>query len=204
MFSPTMVHFGIAGVAPQSARAGSVRAKSESTLRLEQMFRAHHTLIWRTLRRLGWNPEAAADATQQAFVVAAKRLDDIRPGSERAFLFSTAVRMAHAMFRREKRHQLMEDMDGLDGQADLQGREEQAIDRQYALQLIDRVLAHMDEDLVTVFSLFELEELSAPEIAQIVGIPVGTVASRLRRARKAFRAAVARMEQHGVRREMKA
>ena len=42
--------------------------------------------------------------------------------------------------------------------------------------------------------LFELEGLSAPEISQLVNIPVGTVASRLRRARATFRAAARRME----------
>ena len=191
---PTAIMREVAGV----ARMSDTR---EASRRLERMFRTHHALIWRTLRRLGWNPEAAADATQQAFLVAAKRLEDIRPGAERAFLFSTALRMAHAMFRREKRHQLTDDMDT---HIDLQHREDQTLERQYALQLVDKVFAHMDDDLVTVFTLFELEEMSAPEIAQVVGIPVGTVASRLRRARKAFRTATARIEQNIVKREMKA
>jgi RNA polymerase sigma-70 factor (ECF subfamily) len=59
---------------------------------------------------------------------------------------------------------------------------------------MDRVFANTDTDLVTVFALFELEGLSAPEISELVGIPVGTVASRLRRARATFRAAARRME----------
>jgi len=56
------------------------------------------------------------------------------------------------------------------------------------------VFAKTDADLVTVFVLFELEGLSAPEISELVDIPVGTVASRLRRARATFRAAARRME----------
>ena len=159
--------------------------------RLDRMFRAHHELIWRTLRRMGLSPDAAADVTQQAFLVAAERLDDIREGSERAFLFGTAIRSARAMFRRGHRWQLLEDMDV---HADPTRREEQATSRKHLMELIDGVFAKMDPDLVTVFVLFELEELSTPEIAELVEIPVGTVASRLRRARQVFRAAAARME----------
>jgi RNA polymerase sigma-70 factor (ECF subfamily) len=49
-----------------------------------------------------------------------------------------------------------------------------------------------------VFMLAELEELSAPEIADLLDIPVGTVSSRLRAAREAFRGAVRRLAQQEV------
>jgi RNA polymerase sigma-70 factor (ECF subfamily) len=49
--------------------------------------------------------------------------------------------------------------------------------------LLDKVLAELPEDLRAIIVLFELEELRTPEIAEALGIPVGTVASRLRRAR---------------------
>jgi RNA polymerase sigma-70 factor (ECF subfamily) len=52
----------------------------------------------------------------------------------------------------------------------------------------------MESELVTVFILFELEGMSTPEIAQLLEIPVGTVASRLRRARAAFKTGAARLE----------
>jgi RNA polymerase sigma-70 factor (ECF subfamily) len=48
-------------------------------------------------------------------------------------------------------------------------------------------------DLRVVFTLHELEEMSMSEIAELVGIPAGTVASRLRRARQDFEAIVARL-----------
>ncbi len=62
--------------------------------RLERMFTAHHALVWRTLRRRGLDADAAADATQQTFLVAAERLPDINHDSERAFLVGTALRVA--------------------------------------------------------------------------------------------------------------
>ena len=48
--------------------------------------------------------------------------------------------------------------------------------------------------LIVVFVLFELEELSTPQIAELCEIPVGTAASRLRRAREDFEERVARVE----------
>jgi RNA polymerase sigma-70 factor (ECF subfamily) len=54
--------------------------------------------------------------------------------------------------------------------------------------------------LLEVFVLFEIEGLPTPEIAKMINIPVGTAASRLRRAREEFRAVVARLER-SLRRE---
>jgi RNA polymerase sigma-70 factor, ECF subfamily len=166
-------------------------AGAAAKIRLEKMFRSHHELIWRTLRRLGLSPDLAADTTQQAYLIAAERLGDIRFGSERAFLFSTAIGLARTNFRRSQRCQLEGDMDL---HVDPGLRAEQVTNRCSALELMDRVFAKTDADLVTVFVLFELEGLSAPEIAELVDIPVGTVASRLRRARATFRASARRME----------
>jgi RNA polymerase sigma-70 factor (ECF subfamily) len=159
--------------------------------RLEKMFRAHHELVWRTLRRLGLGPEQAADAAQQAFLIAAERLGDIRQGSERAFLFGTAIRLARTAYRSGRRFQLEDDMDH---RADAGSRLEEVVDRRRAVELADRVLAQMEPSLLTVFVLFEIEGLSTPEIAELIGVPLGTAASRLRRAREAFRATAARME----------
>jgi RNA polymerase sigma-70 factor, ECF subfamily len=159
--------------------------------RLEKMFRAHHELVWRTLRRLGLGPEQAADAAQQAFLIAAERLGDIRAGSERAFLFGTAIRLARTAYRSGRRFQLEDDMDH---RADAGSRLEELVDRRRAVELADRVLAQMEPSLLTVFVLFEIEGLSTPEIAELIGVPLGTAASRLRRAREAFRATAARLE----------
>jgi RNA polymerase sigma-70 factor (ECF subfamily) len=169
----------------------SLGARAAARIRLERMFRAHHELIWRTLRRLGLSADLAADTTQQAYLIAAERLGDIRTGSERAFLFATAIGLARTNFRRSQRCQLQSDMDL---HIDPSVRAEQVTNHCSAVELLDRVFAQTDPDLVTVFVLFELEGLSAPEISQLVDIPVGTVASRLRRARATFRAAARRME----------
>ncbi len=162
-----------------------------SSARLETMYRAHHQVIWRTLRRLGFSPEAAADYTQQAYLIALERLDDIHLGSEKAFLFSTAIRLGKTAARKLRRMDLTDDVDlG----SDMGGSAQAADQRQVALQILERVLVHMDPDLVTVFTLYEIEGMSSPEIAEILEVPLGTVASRLRRARETFRDKVAKME----------
>ena len=60
---------------------------------------------------------------------------------------------------------------------------EQLTDRKRMRELLDRVLDQMDGNLRDVFVLHEFEELNMSEIAAVLGIPRGTVASRLRRAR---------------------
>jgi RNA polymerase sigma-70 factor (ECF subfamily) len=154
------------------------------------MYRANSDIVWRALRRRGFPPEAAADLTQQVFLIAAERLGDIRVGSERAFLLGTSLRLARTSWRSADRV-LLEDMDE---RGDPVAPIEEIVDRRRAMELMDRALSKLSPDLVDVFILFELEGLTTSEIAQIVSVPLGTVASRLRRAREAFRAEAARLE----------
>jgi RNA polymerase sigma-70 factor (ECF subfamily) len=150
--------------------------------------------VWRALRRRGLAAEAAEDAAQETFLLVAERLDDIRPESERSFLIATAVRVAHSLGRKTVRWELDEDMDQrLSGIRDTS-------DTRADMQLCDLVLSKVDADLVEVFVLYELEGLTSPEIAGLLEIPLGSVASRLRRAREQFRAAAERVEK-SLRRE---
>jgi len=162
-----------------------------SKARLERMFHEHHDFIWRLLRRLGLSTGSADDAAQHVFLVAAERVDDIKLGSERSFLFGTALRVARSQSRSDRRWVLEEDMDFRRSEA---GRPEELVDHQRAIELMGRILDGMTLDLRTVFVLTELEGMTMPEVAALVEIPVGTAASRLRRAREAFRATVAELE----------
>ena len=66
--------------------------------------------------------------------------------------------------------------------------------------VLDDVLSAMADDERVVFVMFEIEELSSQEISSILEIPVGTVASRLRRAREDFERRVARLNLRGGKR----
>ena len=159
-------------------------------LRLERMFAEHHVSIWRSLRRRGLSPDEAADATQETFLIAAERLGDIQLDSERAFLIGTARRVAYTLGRKTARWQLDEDMDRRVALA------RDAGDEQADLQLCDLALSKMKPEFAEVFVLYEVEGLSSPEIAALLEVPLGSVASRLRRGREQFRDAVARIERN--------
>jgi RNA polymerase sigma-70 factor, ECF subfamily len=163
-------------------------ASEADRLRLARMFTVHHATVWRLLRRRGLPEDEAADATQETFLVAAGRLADIPEGSERAFLIGTARRVAHTLGRKTFRWQLDEDMDQRVSTARDTG------DERADLQLCDIALSKMNPELAEAFVLYELEGLSCTEIAALLEIPLGSVASRLRRARDQFRDTVMRIE----------
>jgi len=170
------------------APAERIPATEVDRVRLQRIFDAHHAAVWRALRRRGLTAEAAEDATQETFLLAAERLDDIRPESEQSFLIATALRVAHSLGRKVVRWELDDDMDQrLSGTRD-------ASETRADIQLCDLVLSKVDPELVEVFVLYEIEGLTSPEIAELLQIPLGSVASRLRRAREQFRIAAARVE----------
>ena len=160
--------------------------------RLERMIQQDYRLIWRLLRRLGVSTDSVDDACQQVFLIAAERLDDIKENSERAFVFGTALRIAQSVRRRHAREPASDESDL--SASPLPGPDELA-EQKRARELLDRALDEIPLELRTVFILFELEGLTSPEIAQIVGVPLGTVASRLRRGREKFREIVERHQQ---------
>jgi RNA polymerase sigma-70 factor, ECF subfamily len=161
--------------------------------RLEAMARENFQFIWRSLRRLGLPPASVDDAAQQVFEVASRRLTDIVPGRERAFLFKTALLIASEGRRSAARRRDLHPDAAVEELADPAPTPEEANEWAQKRALLDDILLAMRLEERTVFVLFELEELSMAEIAEIVEIPPGTVASRLRRAREDFHAQAKRM-----------
>jgi RNA polymerase sigma-70 factor (ECF subfamily) len=161
--------------------------------RLTALAREHFSFIWRSLRRLGVPEPSVDDATQQVFEVAARRLDDLEFGREKAFLFKTALLVAMKARRvaaRARSESAGPELESLHDPAP--SPEESALLRENR-QLLDRALAALGLAERTVFVLFEIEELSLTEIAELVSIPRGTAASRLRRARELFQAEAKRL-----------
>jgi RNA polymerase sigma-70 factor (ECF subfamily) len=161
--------------------------------RLREMVASHFDFVWRSLRRLGVTATDVDDCAQQVFWVAARKLDDIREESERSYLFSTAMRVASDARRSRTRRREVQEEDAGEA-ADPRPDPEQAAEHQRARAVLDQVLDAMPMDLRAPFVLFELEELSTAEIAALLELPAGTVASRLRRAREEFQSIVARLK----------
>ncbi|MBN2196458.1 MAG: sigma-70 family RNA polymerase sigma factor [Polyangiaceae bacterium] len=163
------------------------------TERLTALVEDESRRVWRALLRLGVAPDALDDATQEVFIVAARRLDDVTPGSERAFLHATAVRVA-ANYRRAQRARREQPLEEFEAAAPTGGLlPDDLADSSRMRALLQRVLDDMPDELREVFVLFELEEFTRSELVRILGLPAGTVASRLHRAREVFQAACAKL-----------
>lgn len=172
----------------------------ERTQRELALVRDHLNVVWRFLRRLGFSPEDADDATQEVFVIAVGKLDQIEPQKERSFLYGIAVRLA-SRHRRSANLRASRTMRGVDVD-ECRSREvpaDELLDRRDGLAFLDQTLAEMTPELRTTFALYELEEMTMAEIAAVTDAPMGTVASRLRRAREQFQEAVNRLQSQRAR-----
>jgi RNA polymerase sigma-70 factor (ECF subfamily) len=170
--------------APNETQACTVPAPAAAA-RLRTLVDQHLAFVWRCLHRIG-TPEADIDdVLQRVFLTAARKLADIQPGAERSFLFAVARREAGHLRRSHRRRGEVGQEAILDKSTGAL-RPDELVGRQQALAFVSSVLEQMDEALRLVFLLCDVEELSSGEAAEALGIPVGTVKSRLRRAREDF------------------
>jgi RNA polymerase sigma-70 factor (ECF subfamily) len=168
------------------------RSVKQRDARLRRLVDTHIDFIGRVLRNAGTPAAEIDDAVQRTFIAAARRLDDMRPGAEKSFLLQIALHVAaHARRSAARRREVpaAEPPDVVDS-----ATPEQLTSQKHARQMLDQVLDQMETDLRTVFVLYEFEEMSMVEIAGVLSIPQGTVASRLRRARADFRERVRALE----------
>ena len=161
--------------------------------RVARLVREHYGLVWRLLRRLGLAAGDADDAAQQVFITAAAKLGEIEAERERAFLYGVSLNVG-ARVRRSHARRREEPLEAAGEGATDQPNAEQLLEQRQARGALDALLSAMPEELRVVFVLYELEELSTPQIAELCSIPLGTCASRLRRAREDFEERVARLE----------
>lgn len=153
--------------------------------RIATLVEQHADFVWRSLHRLGVPESTTDDAVQQVFLTLQSKLDQIVSGKERAFLFAISMNVAaHARRSLTRRREVDEAL--ADEVADERPLPDEAMDQKRARMLLDEVLETMDMDLRTVFVMHELEEMTMAEIAEVLVIPPGTVASRLRRSRETF------------------
>ncbi len=162
--------------------------------RFRALVDAQYDFVWRSLRRLGVTERAVDDAAQHVFWVTSRKLPLLPPGTERTFLFRTAMGVAANEKRSARLHQREVGDEAVVGRAADGGPSpEDLLAWKQAREQLDLVLDGMATEQRSVFVLAELEGMTVPEIAQMLDIPGGTAASRLRRAREEFQHAVARL-----------
>lgn len=173
-----------------SREEGSDHERAE---RLRAIVREHFASVWRFLRRLGFEPHVVDDAVQDLFLVVLRRLDDVLPGRERAFLFAAAIRIATKMAGKGARETPVGERVPVPVQpAETAATPETLLAEERARQLLMRLLSELEERQRVVFVMYEIEEMTVPEIAEVLDLPIGTVTSRLRAAREDFRGKLAR------------
>jgi RNA polymerase sigma-70 factor (ECF subfamily) len=156
---------------------------------MRRLFDEHFDALRRLVRRLALPGTEVDDVVQAVLTIAARRRDAIEPGKERAFLFGTALRVIADMRKSaSRRYEIV--VDEVDALCEEPAPDER-LDMARAQACIEDVIASMPEDLRTVFVLFELEDMTMHEISKALEVPPGTVASRLRRSRAYFEAAIA-------------
>jgi RNA polymerase sigma-70 factor (ECF subfamily) len=159
-----------------------------------ELYEAHIQFVWRNLRRLGVLESEVDDGAQEVFVVAHRRFDDFEDQGHgpRAWLFQIVLRVASDARRRRRRHPEVPDGGVAMALASVAPPQADALARREALSQLDAALSEIDLPRRAVLVLHEIEEMTAPEIARVLAIPLNTVYSRLRVARVELEAALAK------------
>src|SRR3990172_5577315 len=174
------------------ARRGDVEAFNRLVL-------AHQSKAFNLAYRITGDGDSAADATQEAFLSAYRSLNRYRGGSFRAWLLRIVTNACYDELRRRKRRpaESLEEMEEASPTGDGVATEdvffaandgpEASAERAEVTRAIERCLLGLPSEFRTVVILAEILALDYTEVASAMGSPVGTVRSRLARARARLR-----------------
>ncbi len=164
-------------------------------LSFDDLYARHFDFVWRTLRAQGVSEAQVDDAVQDVFLVVHRRLEEFRPdspgGSARAWIFQIVLRVASDYRRSFRRKGGALPLDESLAPDTLASPLERAAMSE-AARTLQCFLDEIDQDKRDVFILAELEQMTAPEIADTLGVNINTVYSRLKTARDRFVEAVRR------------
>ena len=168
---------------------------NEDLSEFRAVYEAHFRFVWGSLRRLGVREADALDLTQKVFVTVHARTADFEGRSRlRTWIFGICQRVA-SDYRRSAtiRHEVVMDSAELDSHREAEGGGQTSAEARQRAAIAEAILSKLSEAQRVVFVLFELDEMSGDEIAELLDVSVGTVRSRLRLAREAVRREVKRL-----------
>jgi RNA polymerase sigma-70 factor (ECF subfamily) len=164
---------------PNQATANEVASTPTPSLR--EVYEAHFGFVWRSIRRLGVREEEAEDAAQEVFLVVHRKLATFRHESKiTTWLFGICIRVASDRQKRAYQRREVATDAAFFGQ--LAGGS--TAKKSEAGLTLDLLVQGLPPEQCVVLKMFEVEEFSCAEIAAELGIPEGTVKSRLRLARE--------------------
>lgn len=161
--------------------------------RFEVLVLPHLDAAYRFARWLSRSPSDADDVVQEAILRAFRGFDALRGSDVKAWLL-TIVRNCHLTALKQQQRRavvpLPEEHDAQDGQAMITTTPdpESASIRRDEERTLDRLMSALPEDHREILVLREIEEMDYREIATVTNVPIGTVMSRLARARAALKA----------------
>jgi RNA polymerase sigma factor (sigma-70 family) len=170
----------------ESARKGNTNA-------FNTLVRSYQDVAYSVAYRVLGHADAAADATQDAFLSAYRALPAFRGGSFKAWLLRIVTNACYDQLRSHRRRpqtsldSMVEDPDYVAVLADPGETPEEALLRQDLLQGLEAAIAKLPIDQRLILVLSDIEGLSYEEISVTTGTTLGTVKSRLSRARARVR-----------------
>ncbi|MGV3622581.1 MAG: RNA polymerase sigma factor [Archangium sp.] len=155
---------------------------TNDSLEIAALYDAHAARVWRTCLRLGVPPSAIEDAVQDVFLTAHRTSSRFQGrSSPLTWLLGIAVRVAANLRRTKWKPESLDD-----AQPDSKLNPEAQLQRRRAIAQLERVLSQLPEEQREVVVLMDLEQLSAPEVADALEVKLNTVYSRLRLGRAAL------------------
>jgi RNA polymerase sigma-70 factor (ECF subfamily) len=177
---------------PRQAEEQLVRETGAET-DLPALVQSHHAVVYRYAFRLSRNAADAEDLSQQAFLIAQRKIHQLRePDRARAWLLAV-VRSCFLKGVRKARPMAAQDVDLLVEHVPDRTHVPDQIDRQEVADALDE----LPDEFRLVLLMFYFEELSYQEIAEQLEVPMGTVMSRLSRAKGHLRQRLAPEDSNG-------
>jgi len=176
------------------AEGGSSSAPAEVPS-FESIYQDYFDFVWSSTRRLGVSPPTTDDVVQEIFMVIHSKLHTLRQAhSLRSWIYGIVRRTVSHHHRSQRSKAATGAAFALEAEA-LQPMAPTPLDmtqQNDQVKLLWRLLEKLDAAKREIFILAELEEMTAPEIAEALEIPLNTAYSRLRIARQTFQEALVR------------
>jgi len=166
---------------------------AEQSLAFERLVRPHFDRLYRLAWRLTGAKAEADDLFQELLIKAFGKLDDLveldEPGSWLCRVMYNLFIDEQRRFARRRMHTVEEGQLAGDGLENLPGSDNPVLDheRLERIQRLDKALARLSDEHRIVVLLHDTEGYKLTEIEELTGVPVGTVKSRLHRARARLR-----------------
>jgi len=165
----------------------------------QAIYREHYPAIWRFLLHLGVRKSDVPDVTHNVFVIAYRKLPTFEHRSSlRTWLCGIALRVGRGFLKSAAVRLEVSAEDITAGDAAGPENSVDSLRHDGQLELAERLLDALPAEQREVFVLHELEQMTGPEIATLMGTSLGTVRSRLRRARDSFQKQLAAIGHKGV------